>query len=54
MFHTRYRCKYFAAIRNNRTAEGKSHAVFGGADKEAEVDVKARRRAQMRDDADDL
>jgi len=54
MFHTRYRCKYFAAIRNDRTAEGKSHAVFGGADKEAEVDVKARRRAPMRDDEDDL
>lgn len=29
MFHTRYRCKYFAAIRNDVPASGYSHPVFG-------------------------
>jgi len=28
LFHTRYRCKYFVGIRNNRPIEGYSHPVF--------------------------
>jgi len=34
MFHTRYRCKYFAAIRNDRPVEGKSLPVFGSQEKQ--------------------
>lgn len=40
MFRTRYRCKYFAAIRNDRVAEGKSFPVFDSQAKDADIRIK--------------